>query len=119
VIDIDNPFLRADTQHERIAIVRVVRLVNRYIHGESESRELYDILQEAIRALGAGAVNHPDAYSRGVELQLLYQLGYIAPAAKWQEWVRAPLDAFDHEWDAQLTAAVQSMVRTAADVSQL
>lgn len=119
VIDQGNPFSRAPDQASRIQIVHLVRLLNRYVHGPEEADELFPLLANALQALGDGEVLFPENYARGVELQVLYRLGYIAPLPQWQRWVESPVQQFDHEWDAALTAAVQTMVQTAGDVSQL
>lgn len=119
VIDQGNAFLQAPDQAARIQIVRLVRVVNRYVHGPEEAGNLFPLLRDALQDLGAGRVAFPENYAQGVELQLLYRLGYIAPLPQWQVWVDAPVQRFDHAWNPALAAAVQAMVRTAGDVSQL
>lgn len=119
VIDHGNAFLQAPNQAARIQIVRLVRVVNRYVHGPEEAGNLFPLLCKALHALGTGQVAFPENYAQGVELQLLYRLGYIAPLPQWQTWIESPVQQFDHEWEPDFAAAVQTMVQTAGDVSQL
>jgi|AntRauTorckE6833_2_1112554.scaffolds.fasta_scaffold00666_4 recombinational DNA repair protein (RecF pathway) len=119
VIDQGNVFLQAPNQAARIEIVRLIRMINRYVHGPEEADSLFPLLRKALQSLGSGQVTFPENYARGIELQILYRLGYIAPSPQWQEWVEAPAHRFDHSWDAALSAAVQAMVQTADNVSQL
>lgn len=119
VIDQGNVFLQAPDQAARIQIVRLIRILNRYVHGPEEAGDIFPLLHTALQALGTGTISFPENYARGVELQVLYRLGYIAPLPQWQTWVDASVQRFDHAWDPALAAAVQTMVQTADDVSQL
>lgn len=119
VIELGNVFLQAPDQAARIQIVRLVRILNRYVQGPEEAGDIFPLFYTSLLSLGAGKVSYPEQYARGVELQILYRLGYIAPMPQWQRLVESPLQQFDHEWDPALSAAVQAMVQTAGDVSQL
>ncbi len=119
VIDISHPFLAASTRAERIAVVKLLRTLRRFISGESATPEIYDLSVDALEHLAAGTISDPQAFALCVEYRILYQLGYIAPSDEERIVLQLPLDHMMDSVSADIFAAMESSISTATAVSHL
>lgn len=80
VESIGNDFSEAPNRETRGSVVRLYRLLRRFIRGEEASPELYDFVLESLEALRSPQVNRPlvDTF---VEMKLLLLLGYVSADA--------------------------------------
>lgn len=73
-----NAFLRSGVARPaRASLLRIVKLLRQFVHGEEAHPELFDDVRAAVRALAAGtgdAANIGEIFT----LRLLHKLGYIA-----------------------------------------
>jgi len=77
---ITNYFRRAETQAERVSVVRLGRNLRRFIHGEEASPLLFDFVVEALEVVVTDTLNR-DFVDLYIELKLLTLLGYARVAS--------------------------------------
>ena len=115
-----NVFLAADDRRTRAHIVRIMRLLRRYVHGELETATVYTLATTAIIALAREQVSSPDTFTDVVLYRILYELGYVAPTATEHSLVSDPLESFfDRTYEAAMVQGVRRAVHAAATSSQL
>lgn len=92
-----NVFSAAQTRAARAAVLRIVKLLRQFVHGEESHPALYDDVRAALTtlpALGAEQVPHLAA---ACTLRMLHKLGYIAAHDEYRavlesdNWTDAPL----------------------------
>lgn len=117
---IDSPFARATSRMSRGAVVSVVRLLRRYVHGEEVLPHIFDDVRTVLMRVSREAVVSPEEWVRLCELRLLHTLGYV----KADETVAALLEtssvgeAMDY-YEPIHAAQIDQLVTTAARVSHL
>ena len=115
-----NAFLAADNRRTRAHIVRIIRLLRRYVHGELETAAIYTLATTAIVALADNRVSFPDTYTDVVLYRMLYELGYIAPTEAEHSLVNDPIESLPaRTYTTEMLQGVRQAVRAAATTSQL
>jgi recombinational DNA repair protein (RecF pathway) len=74
----ENFFMQATTRATRGSIVKVCKVLRRYVHGEEPQPVLYQEFLEAIRLLGEPDLPARESYELCVIVRLLSHLGYVA-----------------------------------------
>lgn len=119
VVSGPNVFLAAGDRATRTHVIRIIRMVRRFVRGEDANPELYTLTTDALATIQAGQLEHPAAFVDAVVYRMLYVLGYVAPSAQQRHLVTAPLAALDQRLSASDAAALTAAVNDAAAVSQL
>lgn len=72
-----NDFALAQSRSDRASVVRLYRLVRRYVHGEEPAPALYDCLVLALEKAVTLGDNH-DLFDEVIMVRCLQHLGYVA-----------------------------------------
>ena len=115
----DNFFTIATTREARGSIVRLTKLVRRYVQGEVPDPHLYAEFLEAITFLGRSAVPDRVTFDELAAVRLLVQLGYVAPERDLLPLVGAAYVTLDPAQVAAAEAAIHEAYRGAQAVSHL
>jgi DNA repair protein RecO len=112
-----NVFFAAQDRACRVQLLKLMRLVDRFITGEEESRDLFRIVKEGIHHLAEFDDEH--AY-RVVAFRVLSLLGYIAPKGELEALV-SPLTLSEIllGYDTSLGAHLDRDIERALSVSHL
>ena len=81
-----NAYFAACDRSARAEILRLMKLVERLVHGEEETTGLFSIVADGLRTLSQTEDPHA---SRIIAFRLLARLGYVAPRPELEELVAA------------------------------
>lgn len=76
-----NYFMQATTRAARGSIVRLAKVLRRYVQGEAVDVDLYQEFVDSVAFLSGAEVAERSAYESCAIVRLLVQLGYVAPTA--------------------------------------
>jgi recombinational DNA repair protein (RecF pathway) len=76
-----NYFMQASSRAARGSIVRLAKVLRRYVQGEAVDHALYQEFVESVAFLTNADVPERSAYESCAIVRLLVQLGYVAPNA--------------------------------------
>lgn len=112
-----NVFFSASDRACRGQLLKFMRVVDRFITGEEESRELFSIVSDGVRHLAG----HDDEIAYRVSVfKLLASLGYIAPPAELVALTaRAPLRETLCAYDVTHSRLIDQNIERALSVSHL
>ena len=79
VVALDNFFTHVDNRESRLAIVKVIKIIRQFLHGESNNFELFDDTVEVLNKLKSQDKNQLENLVDIFTLRFLFTLGYIAP----------------------------------------
>ena len=119
VVAQENVFQSAIDRDTRGRVIRIVRVLRRFVSGEEPAGDLYTLTAAALRALGANHLTHPDAFVDAVTFRMLYQLGYIAPRAEHYPILTGPIHTLDRDIPSAQLRAIRTAIEKAATASQL
>lgn len=112
-----NVFFNAPDRACRAAMLKFMRLVDRYITGEEEGAELFRIAKEAILYL---ATSGSETGYRVAAFRLLTALGYIAPEGELRALLdERPLADIVRAYEPSLEALLTRDINRALSVSHL
>lgn len=119
VIDVSQPYARATTRATRGSVVRLYRLVRRFVSGSEASAEFYTMVVEALDFLTHPNLQQRELVQDCVCFRLLYHLGYVAPTPA-QQWVlEVPLTELDKVAPAAVVKSIQVAITQAEEASHL
>lgn len=116
---VSNLFSVATTRIERGSIVRIIKLVRRFVQGEEAHPELYDAVIESLNFLMVAHVPHRTLFEILIMTRLLYLLGYIAPPENIVPLLELPLISIDLSEVLSAEAVLVNMLATAETASHL
>lgn len=112
-----NVFTNAGAREARAGIVRVIKLLRQFLHGEEPAPALYDDARMALLALRDLSGSHaPGHIVELFTLRLLHKLGYIASEPMFE---RALTDSNWTDGAASLPAEATQAIERALSVSHL
>lgn len=114
-----NPFMESDDRETRGEVVRLVRLLRRYIHGEEPHPETYRLVREALAAIGGGTIANRSAFSLLLELNLLYKLGYVSSDQQITPFLTTTVADYDRTLSVSEERQINGRIETASSASQL
>ncbi|MFM2423949.1 MAG: hypothetical protein RLZZ70_338 [Candidatus Parcubacteria bacterium] len=97
----ENFFMQATTRTTRGSIVKLCKVLRRYVHGEEPLPSLYTEFVEAIRLVSRPDLPARECYEMCLIVRLLTHLGYVAPSASLAPLCLCPVGELD-------TAAVEA-----------
>lgn len=115
---IKNDFSAATTREARASIIRLYKLLRRFIRGEEASVELYDFVVVALAKIGEESVNRKllDPY---IHCQALSLLGYVDRQQLPAELIDVEIDVVAKKVDEKLQSKLEKLVQQATDISHL
>ena len=115
---VKNDFSAVTTREARASIIRLYKLLRRFIRGEEASVELYDFVIEALAKIADESVNRKllDLY---IHCRVLLLLGYVDPQQLPPELVDAVIDTVAKTEDEKLQSKLEKLVLKATDSSHL
>lgn len=115
---IKNDFSSVATREARASIIRLYKLLRRFIRGEEASVELYDFVVEALAKIADESVNRKllDPY---IHCHILLLLGYVDPKQLPSELIEVGIDAVAQIEDEKLQSKLEKLVAKATDSSHL
>ncbi len=115
---IKNDFSSVATREARASIIRLYKLLRRFIRGEEASVELYDFVVEALAKIADESVNRKllDPY---IHCHILLLLGYVDPKQLPPELIEAGIDVVAQIEDEKLQIKLEKLVAKATDSSHL
>jgi DNA repair protein RecO len=118
VSEVKNYYSRATDQAARGSVVKLIKLLRRFLTGEEAQSELFD---ECVTALDffVGTCVSRDLYERVFTQRILAQLGYIATSDIPSPFVGASLMDIDQALVSQYDEAVARSITRAETASQL
>ncbi len=115
----ENFFMQATNRATRGSVVKLSKLVRRYVHGEEPDPTLYAEFGAAIRLLLDPLLSERDAFELCLTVRLLTQLGYVAPQGQVAQLCALPVTDLTSE---AIRAAEDDLLRayaTAQSVTHL
>ena len=119
VIDISHPVLSAKDRQRRIAIVRLLRTVRRFLPGESPVPNVFDTITHALEHLVQTNDVQAEVFTVCTQFKVLYELGYIAPTAIQQTFLTMPPDEIQNVVSEVNLEDMQRSIDNASAVSHL
>ena len=120
VIDIHHPVLAAANRQQRIAIVKLIRQIRRFLSGEEPAINVYDLLVDALGYIQASDTDELLlTYVTCVELRILYVLGYVAPSDVELPILQQPVASLVTQISAETLEKIQHTIKNASTVSHL
>ncbi len=115
---IKNDFSSVTSREARASIIRLYKLLRRFIRGEEASVELYDFVIEALAKISDESVNRKllDPY---IHCQALLLLGYVDRQQLPAELVDAGIDTIAKKKDEKLQSKLEKLVAKATESSHL
>lgn len=93
-----NAFMESDNKPARVAVSQLVKLVRRYVHGESALPRAFVDLTDALTLVGTNDYTHREQLLSAFQVRLLSELGYVAHDGELKEVLTTPSleEAADH-----------------------
>ena len=114
-----NQFLRAKERGQRAALLGLVQLLRRYVHGEEALPAVWSDVEEFLTS-SITAPNYQENMLHIFTIRLLYTLGYIPDDAAIQVLLRAPtLQEALIQYESNLAPRLKKLIQHAETVSQL
>jgi len=88
-----NFFLSATTRAARGSVVKITKLLRRYVHGEEANPLLYTEFISALQILGTADLPHREGYETCASVRCLGLLGYVAVTPTLEPVLTCPLPA--------------------------
>lgn len=112
-----NAYFGAQDRKSRGMVVRVVRFLRRYVHGDDVPTSIFDDVEELLlmKELNPETLKYAIIL---IEYRILYALGYIEHTSKLSDCVNKPLAELVSSGAVEYQA-LQAAVDTAGDVSHL
>jgi DNA repair protein RecO len=115
----DNFFHTATNRAARGSIVKLVKVIRRYVHGETPEPALYHELLIALRHLGQTALLERAAYEYLATVRLLRHLGYVAPPLDLETMFSLPFPNIDATSVGLIVKDLERLLEGAQGVSHL
>ena len=119
VIDVSQPYRRAADRAARGSIVRLFRLLRRFVSGSEASTELYELVVAAIELLVQSDVQCRELVEDCVAFRILHHLGYVAPTAPLRGILEGSLAQLDCDIPVSVQESIQLAIAQAEDLSHL
>lgn len=115
---VKNDFAAASTREVRASIIRLYKLLRRFIRGEEASVELYDFVVAALAKLSVVSVNRQllDPY---IHCQILLLLGYVDRQQLPKELMQFDIDVVAKKEDEKLQVKLEKLILKATESSHL
>ena len=110
-----NVFSTARSRAARAGILRMVKLLRQFVHGEEPHPVLYADVRDALRAAGGNGA-YPEHLVDRFTLRMLHKLGYVAEDPSFAPIVRA---ATWIEGDEEFPPAAYRAIENALSASHL
>lgn len=115
-----NLYFRSDDRAVRGALLRIVKLVRRFVRGEEAHAAFYDTLVDGLTTIASLPKERALILERVLMLRLLAILGYVAPHESYAHFLeRASLREFASETLEREGSLVNRAIDRALSVSQL
>ncbi|MEM9336605.1 MAG: recombination protein O N-terminal domain-containing protein [Patescibacteria group bacterium] len=114
-----NLFSDAASREARGSVVRIIKLVRRYVHGEEINERVFTLLKDGLPKLATTTVAHRVTFERLLSLNLLHALGYVSSEKALQASFSDNIAQFDRELSGDEEIALDRALKTAAEVSHL
>jgi len=114
-----NYFSATTTRAARGSVVRVVKLVRRYIHGEEPHSALFTELVNALTIIGQANINNRPLAEEIITARLLHTLGYIDELTELIPVFNGTLSSAITVVPDGLLPLLQAVTKTAAQASHL
>ena len=113
-----NPFLRAIDRTTRAQLLRIFKVLRRFIQGEGSEATIFPVALHAIEALASGRVSYPTDYTTQVVARMLHDLGYMSAPALLQD-IGGQLPAMNAQLSSVDAAMLDQLIAEAGIASQL
>lgn len=115
---IKNDFSSVNSREARASIIRLYKLLRRFIRGEEASVELYDFVIEALAKISDESANRKllDLY---IHCQALLLLGYVDRQQLPPELIGVEIDTVAKNEDEKLQSTLEKLVLQATESSHL
>lgn len=119
-VDSDNNLFRtALTREARGSVVRILKLIRRYVQGEEPHPKLYNELIEALQYIAEATVPERILAEEIIATRFFYELGYITDSTRLAMVFSGTLGQALELTPASLLPAIQAVTAQAVSVSQL
>ncbi|PJC56170.1 hypothetical protein CO026_01815 [Candidatus Kaiserbacteria bacterium CG_4_9_14_0_2_um_filter_41_32] len=114
-----NIFSIATTRSERGSVVRLVKILRRFVQGEEPHPELYEEFLHSLDYLSIIPDTERPALEKLLMVRLLYLLGYIAPPAEIKLLLEYSLESLDILAIKSQINSIERLLENAHSVSHL
>lgn len=119
VESLGNAFLGNDDRGKRAALVGLVRLLRRYIQGEEPVPAVYELVRQALAAVGESELAHLSNFSLLLELQILAALGYVSRTSELTPYLDQAVATLDQSLSEAEISRIRLVLDEASAVSHL
>jgi DNA repair protein RecO len=115
----ENYYATADSRAARGSVVKLTKVLRRFVHGEEPDPDLYDEFTAALTFLSGPTVTDRSAFDTLCAVRLLERLGYVAPTPAIIPMLEQALPAIPAELLMAVQPDLQDVLSTAQEASHL
>ena len=115
----ENFFMQATNRATRGSVVKLAKVMRRYVHGEESHPELYAEFASAVRLVLNPDLSERDAFELCLIVRLLTHLGYVAGSGTVARLCQMPIDSLTPDAVLAAEPELRTAYATAQSVTHL